>query len=57
MINFTQKLKDLGPNNKKVSIRMKNSIEPNAERPTREPNIVPPASESLPKQWGYKLRS
>jgi hypothetical protein len=27
MINFTQKMKDLGSNNKKVSIRMKSSIE------------------------------
>jgi hypothetical protein len=34
MINFTQKLKALGSNNKKVSIRMKNSIELNAEKPT-----------------------
>jgi hypothetical protein len=34
MINFTQRMKDLGSNNKKVSIRMNNSIELNAEKPT-----------------------
>jgi hypothetical protein len=41
----------------KVFIRVKNSTESNAEKPTWQPNIVPPSSESVHKQWGYKLGS